>query len=251
MTLLILLLLYSSVLSYALSRNGFSSESSGRTPGSAEATGIRPARVLVVGATGGTGRELVKQALERGYTVTALARNPAAVAITHERLSVVQGDVMDPVSLLPAVRGQDAVLCALGHKKYFSLSRILSKGTQNILQAMESEGVRRLVCETSLGIGDSAGRMGLYYTFFVIPVILPLYYWDKTRQERLVASSDVDWTIVRPAVLTNGKSRGIRKHGKGVGGYFWTARIPRADVAQFMLQQLESNAYSHTAVGIE
>ncbi len=139
--------------------------------------------LLIVGATGGTGLELVTQALERGHDVTAFVRKPSALKMTHERLRVVQGDVMDAASLRQAMAGQDAVLCALGHKRWFYPTRILSQGTANILSAMQGSGVRRLVCETSLGVGDSRGRMGLYYTLFVIPFILPFYYWDKARQE--------------------------------------------------------------------
>ena len=148
------------------------------------------------------------------------------------------------------MRGQEAVLCALGHKRWFYPTRILSEGTRNILKSMETHRVPRLVCETSLGIGDSAGRMGLYYTFFVIPLILPFYFWDKTRQERLIAASGVEWVIVRPGVLTNGARRGAPRHGLRVGNFLWTVRIPRADVADFMLQQLTSDTCLRTAPGV-
>ena len=97
-----------------------------------------------------------------------------------------RGDVLDPASVEAAVRGQDAVVCALGHKRWFYPNRILSDGTRNLIRAMESQGVRRLVCETSLGIGDTWGRMGLYYTLFVGVFILPFYFFDKLRQERLI-----------------------------------------------------------------
>ncbi len=156
-------------------------------------------RLLIIGATGGTGRELVGQALESGHHVTALVRTPAKLRLVHQRLTVVQGDVLDRPSIVTAVRGQDAVLSALGHKRWFYPTRILSAGTANLLGAMEEVGVRRLVCETSLGLGESCGRMGLYYTLFVIPVILPFYYWDKRRQERIIRASGLDWVIVRPA----------------------------------------------------
>jgi uncharacterized protein YbjT (DUF2867 family) len=209
-----------------------------------------PTSVLIVGATGGTGRQLVAQALERGLTVTALVRNPSRLAVEHPRLTVVRGDVLDPDSVEAAMRGQDAVLCALGHKRFFYPTRILSEGTRNILRAMETHGVMRLICETALGIGDSAGRMGLYYTFFVIPVILPFYFWDKTRQERAIAQTDVDWAIVRPGALTNGALRGHVRHGSHVGSFLWTVRVPRADVAEFMLDQLTSNTYLRAAPGV-
>jgi len=246
-TVLVLYLLYAIALSVALGRAGLRGPAVAREPAS---RGSRPARVLIVGATGGTGRELVRRALERGYEVTALVRDPARMTVAHPRLSVVRGDVTQPESLDSPMRGQDAVLCALGHRRYYPPSRILSEGTRNIVRAMEAHGTRRLVCETSLGIGDSAGRMGLYYTLFVIPVILPFYYWDKTRQERIVARSGVEWIIVRPGALKNRPARGRVRHGRGVGGFLLTPRIARADVADFMLDQLESDAYLGAAPGI-
>jgi hypothetical protein len=144
----------------------------------------------------------------------------------------------------------DAVLSVLGHKQFLYPTRILSEGTRNILRAMETHGVRRFVCETSLGIGDSAGRMGLYYTLFVIPVILPFYYWNKTRQERIIAASNAEWVIVRPGVLTNGDKRGSLHHGRHVGSFLRTVRVSRADVADFMLNQTASDTYLRTAAGV-
>jgi len=155
-------------------------------------------RLLIVGATGGTGRQLVAQALARGHKVTALARRPAKIAVRHEGLVVLPGNVMDYNSLEVAMHGQEAVLCALGHKRWFYPTRILSEGTRNLVRAMETHQVRRLICETSLGLGDSSGRMGLYYTLFVIPFILPFYYWDKRRQEQVIRASSPEWVIVRP-----------------------------------------------------
>lgn len=168
----------------------------------------------------------------------------------HDRLQVLQGDVLDYASIETAVRGQDAVLSALGHKRYFYPTRILSEGTRNLLQAMESQGVARFVCETSLGIGNSAGRLGLYFTLFVIPVILPFYFWDKTRQEKLIAASKAEWIIVRPGMLTNEKPRKTYRHGPRVGAFLWTVRISRADVAEFMLDQVSDNTYLHSATGV-
>ena len=216
---------------------------------SASARSGAPKKILIIGSTGGTGRELVKQALERGHEVTALARRPAALAIEHPKLAIVRGDVLDPASLDAAMRGQDAVLSALGHKQFFRPTRIQSQGTANVLAAMAQHSVRRFVCETSLGVGDSAGRLGLLGTFFLIPVILPFYFWDKARQERAIAASAADWVIVRPGTLTNGAQRGHYRHGH-VGNYLWGGWIARADVADFMLNQLESDEYLRRAPGL-
>jgi putative NADH-flavin reductase len=247
MTLLLLLILYAVALSAGLARAGLRSQTA---PASGGSPRHHPTRALIVGATGGTGRQLVAQALERGYAVTAFVRDPSRLQLDHPQLTVIQGDVLDYGSVEAAMRGQEAVLSALGHKRFFYPTRILSKGTRNILRAMEAHGVPRLVCETSLGIGDSVGRMGLFYTFLVIPVILPFYFWDKTRQERMIARSNVEWVIVRPGVLTNGDMRGRYRHGRHIGSFFWTVRISRADVADFMLNQMVSDTYLRTAPSV-
>lgn len=246
MTLFLFYILYAIALSAVLALAGYRS----LTTPSGGVPRRRPTRILIVGATGGTGRQLVAQALDRGYAVTALVRDPSRLQIKHPQLTVIQGDVLDYASIEAAMRGQEAVLSALGHKRYFYPTRILSEGTRNILRAMKTHGVPRVVCETSLGIGDSAGRMGLYYTLFVIPVILPFYFWDKTRQERMIAGSNVEWVIVRPGVLTNGDKRGRFRHGRNVGSFLWTVRISRADVAEFMLNQLASDTYLRSAPGV-
>lgn len=207
-------------------------------------------RVLVIGATGGTGRQLVAQALEAGYEVTALVRDPAKLQLTHPHLTVVRGDVLDYRSVSAAVQRQDAVVSALGHRRLFVPSRVRSEGTQNVLRAMQEHGVQRFVCETSLGLGSSAGRMGLLGTWLALPVFLPIYFWDKARQERAISESDVDWVIVRPGILTNGAKRGIYRHGENVGSYILPGRISRADVAEFMLKQLTDDTYVHKASGL-
>jgi uncharacterized protein YbjT (DUF2867 family) len=207
-------------------------------------------RILVIGGTRGTGREVVQQALERGHHVVALARKPSNVKIQDARLRVAEGDVMKPESLDAAMANVDAVVCALGHKRWLGPTNTLSEGTRNVVRAMEKHGVKRLVVETALGVGNSAGRLGVYYTLFTIPVILPFYWYDKGRQERIVRNSSLDWVIVRPGQLTNGRKRGVYKHGPRVGNYLWSVSISRADVADFMLDQLGDTPYLHQTPGV-
>ena len=243
---LLIFLIYALAVSAVMARRGFWSPARAQI----KSSGRRIERVLVVGATGGTGRELVTQALERGYEVTAFVRTPAKLQLTHPRLKIMSGDVLDAASVDMAVRGQDAVVSALGHRRLFVPSRVQSEGARNVLRAMETHGVRRFVGETSLGLGNSAGRMGLLSTFFVLPVILVIYFWDKSRQEQLIAASALEWVIVRPGVLTNGAKRGVYRHGIDVGSYIWMGRIGRADVADFMLNQLTDDHYLQTAPGV-
>ncbi len=110
--------------------------------------------------------------------------------------------------------------------------------------------VPRLICESSLGIGNSVGRLGLLYTFLIVPLILPFVFWDKVRQEKLIEESDVDWVIVRPGALNNSPARGKYRHGRNLGNFLWTVRISRADVANFMLKQLMDDSYIGTAVAV-
>jgi putative NADH-flavin reductase len=243
---LALLVVWAAALSVWLARAGFRGRRAAATGGAPS----RPSRVLIVGATGGTGRQLVAQALERGYEVTALVRDPTKLDTVHPSLRIVKGDVRDPASCADAVRGTEAVVCALGHRGYWSPARTLSRGTANLLDAMRREGSRRFVCETSLGLGDSVLRLGPLYTLFVIPVVLPVYFLDKARQERVVASSAVEWVIVRPGILNDGPKRGRVRHGTDVGSVWGMTRVSRADVAAFMLDQLESDAYLGRAPGV-
>lgn len=207
-------------------------------------------KLLVVGATGGTGRELVKQSLEQGHDVTAFVRNPSRLGISHSHLDVAQGNVLDLGSVERAVAGKDAVFSALGHKRFVIPTRILSEGTRNIISAMEKHRVKRLVCETSLGVSDAWWKLGVYYTLFVTPFVVFFYFLDKARQEKLIKQSDLDWVIVRPGRLTNGKKRGIYRHGPDVGNALWTVSISRADVASFMLKQLTEDVYLRQTPGV-
>ncbi len=179
-----------------------------------------------------------------------MVRDPERLKAKHERLSLVQGDVMDRATVDRAVREQEAVLCALGHRRWLGPSKILSGGTRNIVEAMKEAGVKRLVVETALGVGNSTGRLGLYYTFFTIPLILPFYWYDKGRQEHVVRESGLDWVIVRPGQLTGGRKRGKYRHGTHVGNFIWSVSISCADVAGFMLDQIGETPYLRKAPGV-
>jgi len=207
--------------------------------------------LVIFGATGGTGRALVEQALDQGHTVTAFVRKASRMRVKHRRLKLAIGDVLNYATVEAAIAGQDAVLSALGHKRWLIKTSILSRGTRNIVAAMTKCRVRRFVCETSLGVGDSRGRLGILYTFFLIPLLLYFYFQDKELQEKCIMQSSLDWIIVRPAALTNGKQTGVVREGKDIGSLLFTHRISRADVASFMLSELRDDRYLKDTPGVE
>ncbi len=205
--------------------------------------------LLIFGPTGGTGQELVKQALEQGHRVTAYARSPVMLDIEHPNLTVIKGDVVNSAAVDDAVKGQDAVLSALGVRQLLP-SAVLSGGTRNIINSMQRHGVRRFICESSLGVGDSLGQTPWYFRYIARPFFLRNVFDDKEIQERLIWESGLDWVIVRPAILTNGPRTGAYRHGFSVTDRTIKNRISRADVAEFMLKQLTDDTYLRETVGI-
>lgn len=197
-------------------------------------------KIVIFGSTGGTGRCLLEQAISAGHEVTAFARNPSNVLIHHARLCVWQGDVLDPARVEAAIAGHDAVLSALG-VGLAGGKRVLSDGTRNIVAAMEKHSARRLVVESSYGVGDSFHDASLFLRL-IFRTVLRSTYEDKAREDEIIRASGLDWIVVRPAALTNGPRRGKHRVGEhlrlGLG-----AKISRADVAGFMLQQLEETKW--------
>jgi len=192
---------------------------------------------------------LVEQALAQGHTVTALARNPAKLDLKNANLTTVQGDVLDRAAVERAVAGQEAVVSALGAPAS-QKDTVRSEGTRNIVRAMEKAGVRRFVYMTTLGMGDSRAMLPFSYKYIIVPLILRHAFADSERQEAQIRQSQLDWTIARPATLTNGQRTGKYRHGFSVNEKGLKIQISRADVADFMLKQLEDKTYLHQAAGL-
>ena len=247
-------------------------------------------KLLIFGATGGTGRQLIEQALAQGHEVTAFVRNPAKMTSQHEKLKVVHGNILDCHSVGAAVAGQDAVFSALGVRfNWWPLiiaivvsqilvrtiamphwlrlvtdiglpvlallytartPPLLSQATKCILAAMEREGTKLFVCESSLGVGDSKGQLGAFYNYFFIPVLLRHVFADKEDQEKIIQCSHVQWVIVRPGALTNGPKIGEYRAGFDASDKSIQGRISRADVADFMLKQLTDTTHRGKTPGV-
>lgn len=199
-------------------------------------------RITVFGATGGTGRHLVRQALDAGHQVTAVVRNPAGLnGQSHPRLDVLTADVMDPAAIKSAVDGQDAVVSALGPRSRGETT-VCSSGARAIITAMRAAGARRLVVVTASGhvVDDGDGP----FTRVVVKPLLRRYlresFADLARTEQAVRASGLDWTIMRPPRLTDGESRAYRTAvDRNVRGGFL---ISRADLAHATLTALADPA---------
>jgi len=196
--------------------------------------------ILVIGATGPTGIEICKQALAAGMKVRVLVRTPSRLpADLSSRLDVMQGDVLSSDAMIAATRGMDAVVSALGTPLQRKPVTLLSRGTQNIMQAMEQTGVSRLLCITGMGAGDSRGHGGFLYDRVILPLLLGQIYIDKDRQEQLVRESNLDWTLIRPAFLTDGVKTGQYRCLNQFVKHDRMGKISRADVAHFVVQELQ------------
>ena len=204
-------------------------------------------KILIFGSTGSIGRHLISQALEQGHDVTAFARSPDKIDITHENLHIAQGDVMDPTSVERSVPGHDAVLCSIGAGRK---GDVRSEGTKNIVAAMEKTDVRRFICQSTLGVGDSEANLNFLWKYIMFGLLLRPAYLDHIDQEKHVMQSSLDWTIVRPAAFTDGAHTGQYKHGFGGTDKTVTLKISRADVADFMLSQLTDDTYLHKTPGL-
>jgi putative NADH-flavin reductase len=202
--------------------------------------------LAVFGATGRTGRHVVDQALAAGHTVRALARDPAKLPAGHERLTVVQGDVLDPAKVEQVVAGVDAVVSVLGHAPN-APKDVLTVATEHILTAMRTHGVRRLVSLTGAGVADRHDRPRLWNKAisWLLARLQPELLADSERQAELIRASDRDWVIVRAPRLTDRPRKGsyrVGMVGQGTG-----ALISRADAADFLLKQVEDTRYLRQA----
>ena len=199
-------------------------------------------KLLIIGASRGIGRQLLEQALQAEQTVTAMTRHPEKLPGQQEGLKVMAGDILDPQQVQQAVAGQEAVCLSIGIGVTWKPVRVFSQGTEDVLAAMAEHRVKRLICVTGIGAGDSEGHGGFLYDRIFKPLLLKTIYEDKNRQEALIKASDMDWTIVRPGFLTNGPRTGKYRVLTDLTGVT-AGKISRADVAHFMLQELATNRY--------
>lgn len=204
--------------------------------------------IIIFGATGSIGRQLLQQALDAGYTVTAFTRNAAVLtAQRHPALRILTGDVLDAAAVQAAVPGHDAVICALGDG---GKGRVRHLGTQHIIRAMQAHGIQRLICQSTLGAGASRNNLNFFWKYIMFGLLIRKAFRDHERQEESVRASGLNWTLVRPGAFTDGPLTGNYRHGFDTHDRSVKLKISRADVAHFLLKQIQSGLYLHQAPGL-
>lgn len=203
-------------------------------------------KLIIFGATGSVGRHVVAQALNAGHQVTAFTRSGAFPGGAPAGLILRSGDVLDATAVADAIEGQDAVLCVLGAGAKGGLR---APGTANIIAGMKWHGVRRLICQSTLGAGDSAANLNFWWKHVMFGLLLRRAMADHEAQEALVRDSGLDWTLIRPAAFTDGPHTGQYRSGFGPDATGLGLTISRADVADFLLRQLPG-ANSHRAISL-
>jgi putative NADH-flavin reductase len=206
-------------------------------------------KIALFGATGRTGRQFLEQAGAAGHEVTAVVRDPAGLT-GRSGLSVVAADVMDPDAIGSLIAGQDAVVTAIGPRQGRKPITVQTESTASIINAMRHNGLRRLVVVSNSGMvttGD--GPVSRIVAKPILRRLLQDTWADMQRMEELVRASELDWTILRPPMLTNGKRTGAYRItlDRNVRGGI---RVSRADLADGILRCLADPAFVHAAVSI-
>jgi putative NADH-flavin reductase len=203
-------------------------------------------RLLIIGATGGTGLQVTRQAVEHGHSVTAFVRSPQKLGVLRDRVAVVDGDPRSVVDLQAILPGHDAVISALGPGGV-GPTTILRAAARSTVTAMQTVGLHRLIVVSAAVLFDDLGIAGRVLR----RTLLKNVGADSLEMERIVTESTLDWTIARPPRLTNGPQSGHYDVENGhLPGRSAFAAISRADVAHFLLRELEQNAHIHHIVGI-
>ena len=198
-------------------------------------------RIAVFGATGGTGREVVAQALTSGHEVTAFARNPSTREPRHG-LTIVTGETHEPSAVKRAIAGTEAVLCALGGRPWRRRDQVCSTAVGTLIPLMQKHGLRRIVAISTFGAGTTRPQVGWLARALLFGVVLRSEVADKEAMETELSRTDLSCTVVRVGMLTDGPARGTYRTADD-GSIHGMGQIARADVAAFMLAQLNSEAW--------
>jgi len=206
-----------------------------------------PLNIIVLGGTSGIGLEVVRLSLQRGHRVTAVARRPERMSLTHSALSLRKGDITDLKSMNNLIPGHDLVISTIGIAAGSRNVTVFSKGIENVLSVMSQVDIDRLITVTAIGAGDSKDHGGFVFDSVLVPLILASDIKDKSRQETLVKASQTNWTIVRPGFLSDDRANRQYRVLLELDGII-AGDIARSDVAHFIVATFEGGLYSRQTV---
>jgi len=206
-------------------------------------------KIIVFGATGTIGRLVTAELLARGHVVTAFARHPDRLPLTHENLVSAAGDALQPADVSRAMAGQDAAIVVLGAGAA-RRSRIRSQGTLNVIRAMQAHGVRRLVVQSTLGARDSWDTLNFWWKRVMFGLLLAPVFRDHELQEQLVEASGLDWTIVRPGAFSDAPTARPAIEDVPLSARGLALKVNRGDLARFLGRIADDGSLAHRAVGL-
>jgi len=200
-------------------------------------------RVLIIGASKGIGLKTALQALDADYDVRALARSATAISVSNASLEKMRGNALKTEDVEAALVGVDVVIQTLGVGlgDLFRPVHLFSDATRVLIAAMRSQGIKRLICVTGFGAGDSRASISCLQRL-PFQIVFGRAYEDKSLQEQLIKESELDWTIARPGVLTSGP-RTSRYRILSEASQWRNGIISRADVAEFLVRQIVDQTY--------
>jgi putative NADH-flavin reductase len=204
-------------------------------------------RILIIGASKGIGLETSRQSLAAGHNVLAFARSATSIPLSHPNLEKIRGNALKAENVAPALVGVDVVIQTLGVgiRDLFKPVDLFSDATRVLIAAMKSQGVKRLICVTGFGAGDSRASIGCFQRL-PFELVFGRAYGDKSAQERLIKESGLDWTIARPGILTGGPRTGRYKILSDATQWR-NGIVSRSDVAEFLVRQIEDQTYIRKA----
>jgi putative NADH-flavin reductase len=206
-------------------------------------------KLLIFGASGSTGHELVKQSLSIGHSVTAFVRDPSRLKIDHKSLNVITGDITNTVQLADVIQGQDVVLSALGAASPFKFDAVVVDGVGKIIKVMQELRVQRFVYLSFIGVGKSRIHGGFVIRHIASRILKSEIAGHEAR-EKMIHESNLNWTIVHAPTLTNGEKKGAYRTGENLSSNSFVVTTSRADVADFMLSQCADHTFMHKTVRI-
>lgn len=207
--------------------------------------------VSVLGSTGGTGQEIVRQSLAKNYQVTAMARNPSMLPISHPNLRVLSGNVFDQNSIANVIQDTDLVISSVGISGIWKARKpheIYSKGTANIIEALKQTNIQRFIVVSSGGVEPSPGEPW-FFKYLLKPFFLENMYADMRIMEASIKASNLDWTIVRPPYLTNGTLKKQYRLSRGKN-FIDDKDLSRSDLAHFIVEEIARKEFLRDIVAI-